>query len=1367
MFKDKLKRVLGVTLATVMAFSGMTVTPISNQSVVEVEAAAGEVYDSAFYRDERIKDLDTMVYKKSSDDIRFQTSRSFLWYPTGLGLSLGETEDSFYYLTNYSYGVSEITFTDTKTSIDWTGYITEASYHDKIAFNYSPTQAEHREFIVLGLRPVKGVESIFTDEISLPAYVDTTVAGKSVTAKCMELAPYALAGGQFSKVKIPDTYQRICDGAFAQCTDLTSVIFVDSEDFTKVVDGSSLHALGSYAFAGCSSLTEPLILENLFRYRGVVIRKGDLPTSGGREGYMEYPHINAQGVMSEKEPSYYMGTGVYQDCTSLQKVVFTGTSTFKEVYVPEDTFAGCSSLNELSINSIDKIVIGKAAFAGSVGVGGNQLKRLEFNCDVVLDCFAFTNCYNLEEVIFHKSFNKIDDLGYDKSSVNTLDYNLYNAYSASGLNWGNFYGIFKDSFKKEGSRIEFHAEEGDTLILPNGFLEGATGLETIDFSGAEKATVKIDKFALKKVKCNKLSIKGSSIDIHPGAFYGFYGKELELDAIGRITIHGEVFADTCEYSANTPRASESNNTLERIILNGKVVYYSSSAVSSALKHTDGTYSLSLKQKYSNAHYYSVGEGTELYYGESVERVEGDLKDVVVYDVSDSKTSTTSVKHEALGGIKNVYVTSPRTQFYKDTLYLEGSEDYNLYGFVGVNVLGSTETVAYSALAKTSSNINFQEYITDLSVRLVKDVVNTDFNKGFKPEYLKVTAHYAGSFDDKILEYAGDDVSENEAVDGYVLTEKTRKYFESEEYRNVTEPKDIDIQVTYNNIISDRITTVVKPKKLDGYTVELKESAKLVEGCTVSVSDLEITNLVYNDGEISPVLTGEEEVSVVVNNNDSPLVIGENTVVVDVNGIKKELKVIANPKAVVTMSAVVVNKVYEGEILEEGDFKVTAYYDNGTVDEDFKDFVVLTKDKLTLDTKFATVVLKDNENIASIVNLDVIALEPVAIVAEYTGSDIEVGNEVSKEDIKAYVLYNSGAEEELSSEDFTLAYRPIKEGDNEVNVILNSDNTKQKSVIVKGKPAPVKETATPEPSKEVETTATPEPTKETATPEPSKEVGTTATPEPSKEAESTVTPEPSKETVTPEPSKEVEKTSTPEPSKEAEKTATPEPSEEVGTSSGNNKTEENESNKSDKTGETKVPETSSTPSPTPVISSTPAVPTTPIANGVTPTIIPVVGAGTQSGQVVVGTTKEYKITLGIKEKLPVKLTSAIKAYNTTNNKVATVSPRGIITAKKLGKATIIINDESGTELKINVVVKKAPKKVNTNFKKKVLKVGKEIALKAKFVKGYYSNKIKFSSSNKKVATVTSKGVIEAKKKGTCKITLKTYNGKKVTVKISVR
>ncbi len=109
----------------------------------------------------------------------------------------------------------------------------------------------------------------------------------------------------------------------------------------------------------------------------------------------------------------------------------------------------------------------------------------------------------------------------------------------------------------------------------------------------------------------------------------------------------------------------------------------------------------------------------------------------------------------------------------------------------------------------------------------------------------------------------------------------------------------------------------------------------------------------------------------------------------------------------------------------------------------------------------------------------------------------------------------------------------------------------------------------------------------------------------------------------------------------------------------------------------------------------------------------------------------------------------------------------MTAKKVGKATIKATNKAGKVKVYNITVKKAPKKiVKVTPAKKTLKKGKKVTLKVTLPKGS-AGKVTFKSNKPKVAAVTSKGVVTAKKKGTAKITVKTYNNKKKTVTIKVK
>ena len=88
--------------------------------------------------------------------------------------------------------------------------------------------------------------------------------------------------------------------------------------------------------------------------------------------------------------------------------------------------------------------------------------------------------------------------------------------------------------------------------------------------------------------------------------------------------------------------------------------------------------------------------------------------------------------------------------------------------------------------------------------------------------------------------------------------------------------------------------------------------------------------------------------------------------------------------------------------------------------------------------------------------------------------------------------------------------------------------------------------------------------------------------------------------------------------------------------------------------------------------------------------------------------------------------------------------------------------------VAVVAEAASKKTHLNKTKKSIYIGKKYTLKLIDKKGktISSSKIKWSRSNKKVASVSKKGVVTGKKAGKIKITA-TYKGKKYTAVITVK
>ena len=115
------------------------------------------------------------------------------------------------------------------------------------------------------------------------------------------------------------------------------------------------------------------------------------------------------------------------------------------------------------------------------------------------------------------------------------------------------------------------------------------------------------------------------------------------------------------------------------------------------------------------------------------------------------------------------------------------------------------------------------------------------------------------------------------------------------------------------------------------------------------------------------------------------------------------------------------------------------------------------------------------------------------------------------------------------------------------------------------------------------------------------------------------------------------------------------------------------------------------------------------------------------------------------------------YKTSNKKIASVNSSGKVTGVKKGTAKITFSQNNKSwSFKVHI---KNPK---LNAKSKTLKKGKTFKIKITGKVG----KAKFSTSNKKIASVSKGGKVKAKKKGKATITVKT-NGIKLKCKIKVK
>lgn len=183
----------------------------------------------------------------------------------------------------------------------------------------------------------------------------------------------------------------------------------------------------------------------------------------------------------------------------------------------------------------------------------------------------------------------------------------------------------------------------------------------------------------------------------------------------------------------------------------------------------------------------------------------------------------------------------------------------------------------------------------------------------------------------------------------------------------------------------------------------------------------------------------------------------------------------------------------------------------------------------------------------------------------------------------------------------------------------------------------------------------------------------------------------------------------------------------------------------------------------------------------------VGTATITAKTYNGKTKTVKITV---KKAPTKLTysktsatmgigQALKItasrntgtaglikYTSSNSAVATVSSTGTIKAIKVGTATITAKTYNGKSATCKITVKSAPTSITLNKTTLTLGIAETFTL-VPTLNTKAGGAVTYTSSNTAVATISSAGKITAVKSGTTTITVKSYNGKTKTCKVTVK
>ncbi len=144
--------------------------------------------------------------------------------------------------------------------------------------------------------------------------------------------------------------------------------------------------------------------------------------------------------------------------------------------------------------------------------------------------------------------------------------------------------------------------------------------------------------------------------------------------------------------------------------------------------------------------------------------------------------------------------------------------------------------------------------------------------------------------------------------------------------------------------------------------------------------------------------------------------------------------------------------------------------------------------------------------------------------------------------------------------------------------------------------------------------------------------------------------------------------------------------------------------------------------------------------------------------------------------PMNAANSKLTFKSSKTSALTVNQSGYVKAVKVKTPTKVTvtasaNDGSGKSASLAFTVRTGKvEKITVKKKKHTMKIGGKITLKPTVSPTTAKNRaVKYTSSNKKVATVTSRGVVKAKGAGVARITIKAKDGsgKKVVVTVTVK
>jgi len=379
-------------------------------------------------------------------------------------------------------------------------------------------------------KPPKAANVIYEGYIQIPSSVSYN--GRTLEIRTIGTDIFS-SSSTVTAVNIPTTVKKIDFQAFAECINLTQVLFnyhihpdgldIGQEAFTGCVNlekinlPENVNSLRENAFAGCTKLTEITLPDNIILYEGAFANCMSLKKAT----------ISPNTIMYE---------GVFESCINLTSV------TLPKVIarLPNRTFKGCKKLTSVTIpENIDEI--GIEAFSGS-GITSivlpekvkyigeyafedcQQLETIKLPQNLpVIGAYAFRYCINMSTINIPENCT-LNDYAFYNSGITTLTIPggvsirsqvFAECRELTSVTFEKDYKvsyIVKDLF--EGCRSLTSVTYECKPFLVSGMFKGCRSLTEFDFTGISF----IERYAFEETGFEKLELPEGVSHIAESAF---------------------------------------------------------------------------------------------------------------------------------------------------------------------------------------------------------------------------------------------------------------------------------------------------------------------------------------------------------------------------------------------------------------------------------------------------------------------------------------------------------------------------------------------------------------------------------------------------------------------------------------------------------------------------------------------------------------------------------------------------------------------------------------------------------------------------------------------------------------------------------